>query len=848
MFRRIVSGVTLGAAVCAIGALTDGCLTRPVEATSPVTKTNFITSIPQGSIDKVDILFDIDNSASMGDKQAYLSEAVPDLITRLVTPNCLDDTDGVTIRGQAGTDGKCQTPGSTAEFPPVHNLHIGLLSSSLGARLGNACPTATENPMQGTQPLANGMKLDRHNDDRAHLLDRAADPMNLTNYAESPLGAADPGGFLNWFPSVMANMGITPTGPTPITDATILKSDFQKLVVGVHQFGCGIESQLETWYRFLVQPDPYDKLKTQMVNGQTIAEWDGIDTTLLAQRAEFLRPDSLVAVLVLTDEDDSEVDVRSFGGSGYFFMSTKFNPPRGTSSCASDPGGSACTSCAFGTAPNDSECKKGFYTAPNDWGFDLNLRHVHEQQKYGADLQFPIQRYVLGLTSKTVPNRDGEYPPDTKHPGGYASKYQGGVNGSSENRNCTNPLYAAKLPKPSGNPDPNSDEICNLPVGPRSPGLVYYAHIGGIPHELLQVDPSNPDSPQKAKLSGDDWTRILGKDPLKYDYAGIDQHMIESYKSRSNAAQPANGFKVSDTPGGDKIAGNEWETDSMMPQHQGLTVDRQYACIFKLKEARQCDKAAVDADPTLADSCDCQPPKSGSGPTTFSPTQLPPVCNQQKQTEQLYAKTYPTIRELLLAKLLGDAPQANEGIISSLCPIHTEDQMGGNDPLYGYRPAINTIVDRLKSSLAHQCLPQKLSVEKNAEGVDQVSCLVLGTFPVGVNDCPTGYNEVEMSVLKHFRTDQHAAWMAGGKNGDDPSEQLTCQLTQGPANVPCDTNSEKPGWCYVQGAASKGCPQAILFTPGALSNGVVTSLQCIEASINLLDAAAASEPAPTGDN
>ena len=66
------------------------CLDRPVENTSPVTSSTVAVKLAQEAVDKVDILFDIDNSASMGDKQAYLSKAIPDLITRLVTPNCVD--------------------------------------------------------------------------------------------------------------------------------------------------------------------------------------------------------------------------------------------------------------------------------------------------------------------------------------------------------------------------------------------------------------------------------------------------------------------------------------------------------------------------------------------------------------------------------------------------------------------------------------------------------------------------------------------------------------------------------------------------------------------------------------
>jgi len=43
-------------------------------------------------IDKIDLLFAIGNSSSMGDKQDLLAAAVPVLIERLLSPNCLDTT------------------------------------------------------------------------------------------------------------------------------------------------------------------------------------------------------------------------------------------------------------------------------------------------------------------------------------------------------------------------------------------------------------------------------------------------------------------------------------------------------------------------------------------------------------------------------------------------------------------------------------------------------------------------------------------------------------------------------------------------------------------------------------
>src|SRR4029077_14963572 len=103
---------------------------------SPNLKTNFTNVIHQNSVDKIDLLFMIDNSASMGDKQALLAAAVPDLITRLVQPNCVDPMGNVL--GQSDMNGQCGM--GKPEFPAVHDMHIGILTSSLGGRGGNQCP------------------------------------------------------------------------------------------------------------------------------------------------------------------------------------------------------------------------------------------------------------------------------------------------------------------------------------------------------------------------------------------------------------------------------------------------------------------------------------------------------------------------------------------------------------------------------------------------------------------------------------------------------------------------------------------------------------------------------------
>ena len=72
--------------------------------------------------------------------------------------------------------------------------------------------------------------------------------------------------------------------------------------------------------------------------------------------------------------------------------------------------------------------------------------------------------------------------------------------------------------------DPNT--LCHSPPGPRTKDTVFYAHIGGVPSQLLHFAPGNPDA---SALTDADWVKILGTDPEHYDYTGIDPRMVESF-------------------------------------------------------------------------------------------------------------------------------------------------------------------------------------------------------------------------------------------------------------------------------------------------------------------------------
>jgi hypothetical protein len=872
MFRTLKRGGLVVGVLGALGIVGAGCLTRPVKSTDPDTKTNFTSVVKNQAVDKIDLLFMIDNSASMGDKQALLAQAVPDMITRLVSPFCLDANGNYTTT-HVDAKGNCPM-GDTAEFPPVHDMHLGIVSSSLGARGGDVagCQPGDTNPANPS--------LNAHGDDKGELINRggvAGDPTQ-----EMPVGDAAPDNFLGWFPDPTGvNAGHTPPPGKAITtvgDANTpgtLIGDFAEMIEGVHEHGCGFEAQNEAWYRFLVQPDPFDNIALN----NNRATLNGIDKTILAQRAAFLRPDSLVAVIDVTDENEEVANPMSIGGQGWAFESSTFpgspngSAPQGTIECTQqDPnnplttgpnnnaaGNAGCTSCAFiqGASNFAQRCPKdgnagqnGFLDPAND---SLNVRFFNQKLRFGLFAGYPTSRYVRGLTQRTVP--------DSQHEVDKNGNYIGDQTG---NANCVNPLYAQNLPT-----DPSKD-LCNLTRGPRTPDLVYYAAIVGVPHQLLQAQPgsaecpagtSAADCPQKAQLSDADWTLIGGKDPEHYDFTGSDYHMVESENPRT--MQGANGLptvwaNVSSCPpnsaddcdkdsSGKVLSGREWNTNKG---------DLQFACIFDLRPqfggtGKDCTQAKYQG------ACDCS---QGTNPSNTAQT---PLCAKDStgaySTTQIYGKAYPSVRETVLAHKMGA-----QGILSSLCPIHVQDNATNSDPLYGYRPAVKAIVDRLKNSLSNQCLPQKLTPDQ----CNNVPCLILEqkSTPVGPGACanpgsacdpmqgllaPSPNGPYYPDVAQKFCEAQEAAWKAaGGANSNltDPDTLPTCalqELSEPPpaanaASCPPGSNlgvfnnhscagSSTPGWCYVTGAAAKGCPQAILFSSQPPS-GVTVSLQCIEST------------------
>ena len=737
-----MSRITLAGGLCtslALASVLAGCLRRDVAAEEPTTKISFANVVPQPAIDKVDVIVMVDNSSSMADKQRILADAIPDLVRGLVQPRCVDKKTRARTADVADPlkpEGQQCPAGAEPAFTPITDMHIGVISSSLGG-MGSKTSCLPE--------------PGHHNDDKGHLVARGDKPASIAQTGDL--------GFLAWYPDVERNQDKArhPAPPVPATGSLAgLSTAFQDLIVGVGQDGCGFEAQLESVYRFLVQPDPWTEIVRDGDDRASYGPKDHVDVELLRQRAAFLRPDSLVAVVVLSDEDDSSLDPLAFSGTAWRFEEN-VGLPRATAACGSDPASAACTSCAF--APNDVSCTAGnaVYDVKDD---PLNVRFASMKQRYGVDPRFPISRYVDAFTKKVVPSRDNEH-----EKGVYTGK-----------ADCTNPLFAAHLPSGPG------EELCKLPKGTRGPDLVYFAVIGGVPNTLL---PADGDS------ASVDWTKILGKDPARFDETGIDAHMIVSTTPRAGLPGP------SAADDADPVNGREWMTGGD---------DLEYACTFDLYARNADGRTAPAPHQCAADdgTCDC---KAGSDA---------PVCSETNRMLQTKGKAYPTRRELWMARELGTS-----GIVASLCPKQLKTP--GDDD-YGYRPAVRAISDRLEATLTASCVPRPLERDGNGS----VPCLVLATLPEAgpeEESCKkVGLGVPRADILAQVRD------RAAIDNGEESRLLPICEVPQVvvPKGETCRDEDQANGFCYAEAVPDVKCAQSILFTkPTTKLVGAQFSLQCI---------------------
>lgn len=754
-----------------------GCLSRPVEPLEPRSTATIVERLTQSSVDKIDLVLAIDNSRSMADKQDILSLAIPDLVKGLVNPRCLDQNGTAAAMQPAGPLDPCPVAGTKREFEPVLDIHIGIITSSLGGHGADACP-ATETATCGGSPNST-------NDDKGHLVSRldACGGGNVATYQDK--------GFLAWDPK----QKYMPAGEGNLDN---LANSLRDMVKGSGQIGCGYEAQLESWYRFLIDPEPYEKIS--LIGGKAVPE--GIDTTLLTQRTDFLRPDSLLAIIMLTDENDcSIIEYGQFYYAAQLKQpnGTPFQLPRARAECATNPNDPCCRSCGQDQTgcPMDATCfdANGNVKALTALEDQSNLRCFDQKRRFGIDFLHPIKRYTDGLTGISVPNRAGDLVP--------------------------NPIFSDLNP---------TDDNANV----RDSGLVFLAGIVGVPWQDIA---RNKDDLKEGFKNSDEllvkdmnsgsstWDIILG-DPTTY-VPPKDPLMIESIFPRTGS-NPITGDPLVSPgmPPTNPINGSEWTVK--------MQEDLQYACIFDLPAPRDCKDQAIT-------SCDCK------DPTNDNPLCQPDDVDPTKRTKQTKAKAYPGVRELAALKSVG-----SQGITASVCPAQLSDQ---NATDFGYRPAIGAIIDRLKVALGGQCLPRTLT----ADDKGQVPCLVLEARRVDAgqeaacNACTdagreplTGDEAAAIDAAKEDPVYASAQWNCFCKisqtlNISDTQNNLyACQNDV--ANPPLNTAGEEVnGWCYVDATTQpvigneeivKNCPETekriVRFVgQGAAKPGATMFISCI---------------------
>ncbi len=249
---RFRLGVGLGALALGLaGASASGCLERGLKPVNPCTRSSVGQRIQVTNVDNVDLLFMIDNSNSMAEEQVKLASELPRLVRVLAS----GDRDG---------DG-------SQDFNPVKSLHVGIVTSDMGGGPHSGIPTC---------PMGLG--------DDGLLRDRSRLPAPcMTTYPSGVFDFQRERDDANAFAATVGCVANIGTG------------------------GCGFEQQLESPLKALTPINP----QAWTAPGYTpprFVDSSGIPNNAVGngenpRNAGFLRENSALAIVLVTDEEDCSV-------------------------------------------------------------------------------------------------------------------------------------------------------------------------------------------------------------------------------------------------------------------------------------------------------------------------------------------------------------------------------------------------------------------------------------------------------------------------------------------------------------------------------------------------------------
>lgn len=243
-----------------------GCIEREGIPVSPCTNVNLVAEIDITTVDAVDLLFMVDNSGSMSQEQVSLTDQFPRMINILASGDFDQD-------GDFFGDGEIDDP----DFEPVRSLHVGVITSDMGT--GGFSVTTCVRSDFGDDGI---LRIEGHTGTAGCM---AAYPSFLAFEPES--GASVAG-----FASDVACVARVGTG------------------------GCGFEQQLEATLKALSPSAPTEWTAAGYAAPTFFQNTFGHGDT---NNEGFIRSDSVLAIILVTDEEDCSVrDPELFNPSGAF--------------------------------------------------------------------------------------------------------------------------------------------------------------------------------------------------------------------------------------------------------------------------------------------------------------------------------------------------------------------------------------------------------------------------------------------------------------------------------------------------------------------------------------------------
>jgi hypothetical protein len=416
------------AGLLTVALAAGACDNRPVKPMCLPSDGVATVTIRIQPVDKIDLLFVIDNSSSMAAKQAELARNIPALLAKLASK--------------------------------TKDIHVGVITSSLGSHGTSTCAVDAAT---------------RARNDRGHLLPRPASA--CTAIVASPL---------SWTYDTAGSAQFK--GPS----ATAAFAAATACVAGeVGEAGCGFEETWESLYHFLVDPAPYAKAEVKCtfgVDGDACGSnrilVEGLDEEIMAQRKQFLRADSVLGIVILSDENDASLKPAGLNWLPWAYP--KGTMERGWAACANVPDDfEPETAAEFKKLHEEYKCFSCFENAGDPacgakWPLDtmnpdvdaFNVRAWQQTQRFGYNFLWGRQRYVDALTKTQV--------------------------FGSDNKLAVNPIYQG---------------------GFRSSDLVVVQTIVGVPPELVKED-----------MTASDWDLVVGPVGKR------DPRMIESIARRSGVS------------------------------------------------------------------------------------------------------------------------------------------------------------------------------------------------------------------------------------------------------------------------------------------------------------------------